>query len=91
MGPKIAIEGWSETYKMQQLKQCTATATTPIVLHADMVPLCQFFWVSVVPFTIFGYENFQIKHFQHDFWSGRKIEEKTLLFTQRLLESLTKI
>ncbi len=43
MGPKIASQGWSETYKMQQLKQCTATATTPIVLHADMVPLCQFF------------------------------------------------
>jgi len=43
------------------------------------------------PIYIFGYENFQIKHFQQDFWSGRKIEEKTLLFTQRLLESLTKI
>ena len=46
--------------------------------------------MAVVPFTIFGYENFQIKHFQQDFWSGRKIEEKTLLFTQRLLESLNK-
>ena len=30
-------------YKMQQQKQCTATATTPLVLHPDMVPQCHFF------------------------------------------------